>query len=80
MDGGHQPRPGSHAGGPCFHPYFPGDDSAVHNGPHPGEWETSPDGLPLTLVDAGKAVDWWQGATHPDAARLTSSRDNLIND
>ncbi|MGE8135984.1 aldose 1-epimerase [Novosphingobium subterraneum] len=45
-----------------FHPYFPGDDSAVYHGLHRGEWETSPDGLPQSLVDAGRAVDWWQGA------------------
>lgn len=45
-----------------FHPYFPGDDSAVYHGLHRSEWETSPDGLPLVLVDAGEAVDWWQGA------------------
>ncbi|GEN98760.1 aldose 1-epimerase [Novosphingobium sediminis] len=54
--------PGVMPAGLGFHPYFPGDDSAVYHGLHRFEWQTSSDGLPLALLDAGAAVDWWQGA------------------
>lgn len=54
--------PGRMPAGLGFHPYFPGDGSTVFRGLHRYEWRTAPDGLPLTLVDAGDAVDWWKGA------------------
>lgn len=54
--------PGVMPAGLGFHPYFPGDDSAVYLGLHRCEWQTSSEGLPLALVDAGEVVDWWQGA------------------
>lgn len=54
--------PGIMPAGLGFHPYFPGDDSAVYHGLHRGEWQTSSDGLPLALAEAVGAVDWWQGA------------------
>lgn len=54
--------PGLMPAGLGFHPYFPGDHSAVYHGLHRCEWQTSSDGLPLSSLDAGSAVDWWQGA------------------
>ncbi|MFM2372892.1 MAG: hypothetical protein RIS85_2614 [Pseudomonadota bacterium] len=44
-----------------FHPYFPRDGRTVYRGLHRGEWQAGPDCLPVTLNDAGAAVDWWQG-------------------
>lgn len=45
-----------------FHPYFPGDACAVYHGLHHVEWQTAADGLPMSAIDAGGAVDWWRGA------------------
>jgi len=53
---------------PCgigFHPYFERAGARYH-GLHEAEWETGPDGLPVRLEKAGRALDWWHGASVED--------------
>lgn len=45
-----------------LHPYFPRDPDTVYHGLHCGEWRNGPDGLPITLIEADDARDWWAGA------------------
>jgi len=44
-----------------FHPYFPRNDQTMLRARHRGEWQNSVDGLPVRLVEAGAAIDWWHG-------------------
>lgn len=43
-----------------FHPYFPRTPHSTYRGLHCGEWQNSPDGLPLGSLQHDRAVDWWQ--------------------
>lgn len=44
-----------------FHPYFPCNDQTMLRARHRGEWQNSAHGLPVRLVEAGEAIDWWHG-------------------
>ena len=55
----------SQAAMPCglgFHPYFPREADAGYHALHRGEWQTSDQGLPMTLNEADQPIDWWHGA------------------
>jgi aldose 1-epimerase len=44
-----------------FHPYFPRDAQTRLTALHSGEWQTTHDGLPISLTENDYPVDWWQG-------------------
>jgi aldose 1-epimerase len=44
-----------------FHPYFPRTPDATYRGLHRGEWQNSPDCLPMTLKEKAQPADWWDG-------------------
>lgn len=50
------------------HPYFPCNSQTLFDARFAGEWQTAPDGLPVTLDRRGSPRDWWDGA--PIATRV----------
>lgn len=44
-----------------FHPYFPRNAQTRLTSLHRGEWQTTADGLPITLTQGDHAIDWWRG-------------------
>ncbi|WP_281421656.1 aldose 1-epimerase [Aquisediminimonas profunda] len=45
-----------------FHPYFPRTSATRYLGLHYGEWQSDASGLPTTLDERDRAIDWWNGA------------------
>ena len=44
-----------------FHPYFPVTAQTRYHGRHRREWQVDGDGLPVGMIEADSAIDWWHG-------------------
>src|SRR5207249_4729919 len=44
-----------------FHPYFERSPATRYRGMHRGDWQNSPDCLPLSLTEFPTPRDWWNG-------------------